>query len=76
MVHAIVGKNVRRYILCEIEGGYKKFLCEVTQQQSADYLALTDQLLHEAEGLIAAGATVFSELKTWAIQRKAELLDK
>ena len=72
MVHAVTG-NVRRYILCKV-GSNKRYLVEVTQQQSEAYFEILGQLCEEAKAMHAQGQTSLKALKAWASQRKAELL--
>ena len=71
MVHALKG-NVRAYLMASI-GKEKKYVMEITQAQAPKYHELVIGLQQELEEQML-GQTL-AQVKTWAKQRKHELLN-
>ena len=74
ITHAQTPGKVRRYILAKV-GKAKKFIAEVSLQQSPHYHTLAGQLFSELQSQVDEGTTDFKHLKAWAAQRKMELLN-
>ena len=71
MVHAMKG-NVRAYLMATI-AKEKKYVMEITQAQAPNYYDLVIGLQQELEEQML-GQTL-DQVKTWAKQRKHELLN-
>ena len=72
MVHASTG-NIRKYIMAKV-GTKQKYVTEITQQQSAEYEKLVEQLLADLNKQVALGVTDLGDLKAFASAKKRELL--
>ena len=70
--NAFTGPHIRSYILAKI-GTWKSQVVQIVPKESRKYQTLTIKLHTEMLALVAKGIS-FLELRTWAAQRKEELL--
>ena len=73
LTHAISG-NRRAYLMAKCGPGVQKYLVEITQKTSMQYLQKMSQLQEELAAQLSDGMSSFEDVQAWCKQRKLELL--